>query len=54
MTVNYRSQGEGTLGLHFPLTALGAGAAKGEEAYIERVKDLCLDCLLYTSPSPRD
>ena len=43
MTVNYRSQGEGTLGLHFPLTALGAGAAKGEEAYIERVKDLCLE-----------
>lgn len=48
MTVNYRSQGEGTLGLHFPLTALGAGAAKGEEAYIERVKDLCLEPQLFS------
>lgn len=40
-TVNYRTQGEGALGLHFPLRALGAAAAKGDENYVERVKNLC-------------
>ena len=42
MTVNYRSKGEGTLDVHFPLCALNAPAARGDEDYVARVKDLSL------------
>ena len=48
MTVNYRSQGEGTLGVNFPLSSLNASAARGDEDFVDRVKDLSLTAEQYT------
>lgn len=42
MIVNYRSKGEGMLDVHFPLCALNAPAARGDEDNVARVKDLSL------------
>ena len=43
MTVNYLSSGEGMLHVNYPLKALGASAAKGEETYVHRVSNILLD-----------
>lgn len=47
MTVNYRSKGEGVLDVHFPLCALNAPAARNDEDYVARVKDLSLTAEQY-------
>lgn len=47
MTVNYRSKGEGMLDVHFPLCALNAPAARNDEDYVARVKDLSLTAEQY-------
>jgi hypothetical protein len=39
-TVNYLSKGEGMLGVNYALRSLDMAVAKGEESYIERVKDM--------------
>lgn len=41
-TVNYLSKGEGRLGIHYQLSALDAASARGEEAFVERVKNLLI------------
>ena len=47
MTVNYRSLGEGTMGVSFPLCALNAPAARGDEDFVARVKNLSLTAEQY-------
>ena len=47
MTVNYRSKGEGMLDVHFPLCALNAPAARNDEDYVARAKDLALTAAQY-------
>ncbi len=42
VTVNYLSKGEGKVGVNYTLRSLSAAAARGEEDYVERVKDMIL------------
>lgn len=42
VTVNYLSKGEGKVGVNYTLRSLSAAAARGEESYVERVKDMIL------------
>ena len=41
-TVNYLSNGEGTIGVNYTLRSLDVPAVNGEEAYVNRVKNLVL------------
>lgn len=41
-TVNYLSKGEGTLGVNYTLNSLNAPAAKGEESYVNRIKNMII------------
>ncbi len=43
ITVNYLSNGEGTVGMNYPLRTIGAPPVSGEEAYVDRVKDMLID-----------
>lgn len=47
MSVNYQSNGEGVMGVNFPLCALDAAAVNGDESYVNRVKNLFMTAESY-------